>query len=63
MTGAIGAGRTAVSTALAGLNGKRLAAHAAARPKVKRLRVESSGMKMICHPYPASLQIGGECGI
>src|SRR5215470_7951696 len=55
-TGAIGASRAAASTALAGLNGKRLAigtAHAVARLKVKRLRVESSPMKIICRPYPA----------
>src|SRR5262249_489452 len=50
MTGAIGASRVAVSIALAELNGNRLARApaAAARPNVKRLRVESSPMKIIC---------------
>src|SRR5262249_61427183 len=65
-TGAIGASRAAISTALAGLNGKRLAigtAPTAARPKVKRLRVESSPIKIICRPYPASTQILGQCGV
>src|SRR5215469_13636729 len=54
-TGAIGASRAAASTALAELNGKRLAigtAHAAARLKLKHLRVESSPMKIVCRPYP-----------
>src|SRR5262249_16678493 len=55
-TGAIGASRAAISTALAGLNGKRLAigtAPTAARPKVKRLRLESSPIKIICRSYPS----------
>src|SRR4029077_9083164 len=47
-TGATGAARTAASTALAELNGNRLArgtAPAAARPNAKNLRVESPPMK------------------
>src|SRR5690242_21718072 len=62
-TGATGTARTAPSTALAELNGNRLArgtAPAAARPNAKNLRVESPPLKT---PNPGRRKVGAKSAV